>query len=110
MALFGRIKISLNENALIVINDTGTWSKKEEKTNLYGLCSMGTVHIKKIQESYGDAYVSEDEFAHQLDERRFVSYLKVAYPDLEQIYLHSLRTIRHGLTILQKYKKLPLWS
>jgi predicted O-methyltransferase YrrM len=105
IALFEKIDNSLNENALIIIHDTGTWNKKLIPKDYVPWIE----HMKK-QESSGDAHVNEEEFAHQPDERRFVNYLKVAYPDLEQIHFHSLRTIRHGLTILQKYKKLPLGS
>ena len=86
IALFEKINNSLSENALIIIHDTGTWNKKLIPKDYVPWVE----HMNKIRESYGDAHINEEEFAHQPDERRFVNYLKVAYPDLEQIHFHSL--------------------
>ncbi|KPK97166.1 MAG: hypothetical protein AMJ95_10490 [Omnitrophica WOR_2 bacterium SM23_72] len=103
-SLFKRIRPCLNENALVVIHDTGTWNRrlipKDYEPWQYYL------NWKKIIDE--GAVVNEVEFAHQPGERRFVNWIKRRYPEFEVVNFHSLNTVRHGLTLLQKYKKLEL--
>ena len=49
-----------------------------------------------------DGKLSGGEFAHQPDERRFVNWLIGSDESLNAIHLHTLNTVRHGLTIVQK--------
>jgi predicted O-methyltransferase YrrM len=46
-------------------------------------------------------------FEHQPDERAFVNWLLERHPEFAQIHFHSPRTIRHGITLLQRTAPLP---
>jgi hypothetical protein len=46
--------------------------------------------------------LTRDEYEHQPDERAFVNWLLDEHPELRQIHLHSRRTVRGGLTLLQR--------
>lgn len=94
--MFNKIKNSLNENALILIHDTGSWN----------IDYLGE-QIKNIP-SPGHYFLNKKEYLHQPDERWFVNYLRRHYPKFNQIHLHSLNTLRHGLTILQRNDFLQL--
>lgn len=82
---FEKIIPSLNDGAIIAIHDTGLWNEM-------------------IIDTQGK-FVSEG-YAHRPDEREFVNWIKETYPNFQQIHFHTLRQIRHGMTILQKYRKL----
>jgi predicted O-methyltransferase YrrM len=44
----------------------------------------------------------EDEYEHQPDERAFVNWILERHSEFAQIHLHSRRTVRCGLTLLQR--------
>ncbi len=102
--LFEKVKMMLSPNAIVAIHDTGTWNKSLLTTEH----SEWKRHINNIEQSEPRAHVNAIEFAHQPDERRFTNYLKVLYPEFQQIHFHTLNTTRHGLTILQRYRTLSL--
>lgn len=104
LKLFKKMRDSLKENALIIIHDTGTW-------NLDLLPKAFTPwshHMEAMQKRDPSARVTHAEFAHQPEERMFVNRLRNLYPEFQQVHVHALHTIRHGLTILQKAQELPL--
>lgn len=77
----------LSENAIIAVHDTGTWYK-------------GNV----FEIPYG--HDTDHGYLHCPGEVDFVNWIKENYPDYQQIHFHSTRQIRHGITLLQKYKGL----
>jgi len=77
----------LREDAIIVVHDTGAW-KENWWNRTYGKTMPDGRHL------------------HCVDERLFVNWVKEKYPEYQQIHLHSLTKIRHGITLLQKYIKL----
>lgn len=78
-------KLNLAENAIIAIHDTGLW--------------------KEVYESNGGIMTPEG-YAHQPHEREFVNWIKENHPEYQIINLHTQRAFRHGLTLIQKYRKL----
>jgi predicted O-methyltransferase YrrM len=78
---FKKIEPYLTDNALIVVHDTGTW--------------------KEMFEDNG-AYLIEEGYIHQPDERKFVNWLT----GWSKIHLHTHKVMRHGMTILQRNKEL----
>ena len=91
---FELVRPVLTDNAVIAIHDTGTWSKQ---------------HMRAVHNAFAatrrDQWLSDEEFAHQPEEREFVTYLLRQHPDFQCIHLHSANTLRHGLTILQSGKR-----
>jgi len=84
-ALFLKLKNTLTKEALVVVHDTGLW--KEAFVNTGG-------------------HMTIDGYAHQIGERRFVNWIKNEFPLFQSIHLHTMRKIRHGITILQSYNYL----
>lgn len=85
---FLNIKDNLSDKAIIVVHDTGTWAGG----NVFGA-------------DYGHA----DELGnwiHCPDELKFVNYISTTFPNFQQIHLHSSSEVRHGMTLLQLYKRL----
>ncbi len=101
--LFEKIRKYLSKEAIIAIHDTGSWNKE-----LAHEVPIFKNHIAQMRLEDSKSDINDFEFAHQPDERRFVNFIKLLHPEFQQIHLHSLNTIRHGLTILQPYKELPL--
>jgi len=102
--LFEKILNCLNQDTLVVIHDTGSWNKELIPKSY----TRWTEHMNYILDREPSALINDKEFVPQPDERRFVNYLRSKYPDFSQIHFHSLNTIRHGLTILQRTRKLPI--
>lgn len=48
-----------------------------------------------------------DEYEHQPDERAFVNWILDEHPELAQVHLHSRRTVRCGITLVQRRAALP---
>lgn len=78
----------LSEKAIIAVHDTGTW-----------------IGGNVFDAERGHAN-DKGEWVHCPEELAFVNWIKETYPDFQQIHLHSSRSVRHGITILQKYTKL----
>ena len=87
---FAAIEGLLAPRALVAIHDTGTWSR-----------SFFTGQFAGQGDTYPGKWTSEDEYAHQLDERRFVNWIGETRPQYGQIHFHSDRTRRDGMTLLQ---------
>lgn len=94
---FKRIQPILAERGVVLIHDTGTWPKKH----------FQAIH-HQVAHTKSNNWLNESEFEHQREEREFVNYLAHAYPDYVQVHFHSLNTIRHGITMLQKAGPLPI--
>ena len=87
---FLKIKDCMSPKAILAIHDTGTWIGG----NIFN-AEMGMANAK-------------GEWIHCPDEIRFVNWLADEFPQWHQIHLHSSRSVRHGITILQKFEKLSL--
>lgn len=84
-ATFRKLEPLLNDDALIIVHDTGLWKDKLMDT--------------------GGQFV-DGGYAHRPQERLFVNWIHEYHPEFQQIHLHTLHENRHGLTVLQKYKTL----
>ncbi len=86
---FAQILPHLKEGAIIAVHDTGVWEKNWwNRTVGYGLPNGHWVHCP--------------------DEIHFVNWLTKEHPDFQQIHLHALTKVRHGMTLLQKSYKLEV--
>jgi len=94
-ATFERLEELLAEDAIIVVHDTGTWPAH----------LIAGPHAEWAA-GKPDGWLSADEFVNEPDEREFVNWLRDAHPEFAQIHLHSTRVIRHGLTVLQRSRRL----
>jgi predicted O-methyltransferase YrrM len=80
-------------DAILAIHDTGTVPRE--------LFPPGHWLLDNRERWVGD------EYEHQPDEREFVNWIRDTYPEFAQLHLHSRRTIRCGLTLLQRSAPLP---
>jgi predicted O-methyltransferase YrrM len=89
---FQRIEGLLAPRAVVAVHDTGAWARDR--------IQLSPMAITYTQEN-ADHWLPSGDFAHRPDERRFVNWVGEARPDFGQIHLHSVHTLRHGLTLLQ---------
>jgi predicted O-methyltransferase YrrM len=92
-ATFGKLLPMMAPNATLAVHDTGSIPR--------ALVPEGHWTLDVTEQWTGD------EYEHQPDERAFVNWLLDIHPEFAQIHLHSLRTFRHGLTLLQRSAPLP---
>lgn len=92
---FGKIKACLAPSALIIVHDTGLWHKNH----------FQPIHHEFVQTMSG-RWLDESRYAHQPGERRFIDWIQENHPGFQAIHFHSLRTLRHGFTILQCHPRL----
>jgi predicted O-methyltransferase YrrM len=97
VATFERLLPLLAPQAVVAVHDTGTWNPRY----------MERLHVEHV-EARPDRWVAADEYAHQPEEREFVNWLRDRYPEFAQMHLHTLETLRHGLTLLQRSGPLPI--
>lgn len=88
----------LSETALVAVHDTGVWKKSV----------MTRLHREYAGKVADGVWLDEETYSHQAGERAFVNWIAERYPEFGAVHLHSERTIRNGLTILQRKKRLPL--
>ena len=86
----------LSHDGVIAIHDTGAWARS----------AFGPLH-QAIARETPHLWATPDLFEHQRGERAFVNWILDARPELAQIHLHSRRTVRHGMTLLQRTAPLP---
>ncbi len=92
---FERLQGLLAEDAIVVVHDTGSWRADLIRT-----------HHARWARDHPAGWVSEHEYLHQPEEREFVNWVRDAHPEWAQIHLHTTRVIRHGLTLLQRSRRL----
>lgn len=95
---FRNLEPSVAERGVVVVHDTGTWATSV----------LDPSQQQELARDYPDYWLSPDEFAHRPDERRFVNWIGETYPDFSALHLHTLRTMRHGMTVLQRTGPLPV--
>lgn len=84
---FNKLIPLLKDKAIIAVHDTGAWYNG----NVFEL---------------NHGYNSANGWVHCPGEVEFVNWIKDIYPEFQQIHFHSSRQVRHGITLLQKYKRL----
>lgn len=94
---FGRLAPAMKQGAVLAVHDTGTWHRSQ----------MNEAHLAWARGSTG-AWISSDEFSAWPEERRFVRWIIDHHPGWSSLHLHSDRTLRHGLTLLQKPLARPM--
>jgi len=92
---FAAILPCLAPDAIIAVHDTGTWARSQ----------MQSVHTQFAEGKPGD-WINPDEFQHERDEREFVNWIITDYP-FHALHFHTLRCIRHGMTLLARKNILP---
>jgi predicted O-methyltransferase YrrM len=86
-ATFARLLPMLSPRAIIAVHDTGTWPRRFVPAGHWWL---GT----------DDGWIG-DEREVMPGERAFVNWLLDEHPQFAQLHVHSTRTARYGLTLLQ---------
>ena len=94
-ATFERILPQLSPDAMIAVHDTGLWHRKD----------LLPLHERFMKEVPG-VWVDQDHYAHQPGEREFIDWVLERYPEFGAIHLHSTCTLRHGLSLLQRQRRL----
>jgi hypothetical protein len=94
-ATFERILPCLADEAMIAVHDTGLWHRKD----------FTPLHESFTKEVIGE-WVSDELYAHQPGERAFIDWIVDYHPQFAAIHLHSTASLRHGLTLLQKQRRL----
>jgi predicted O-methyltransferase YrrM len=87
-AAFERLRELIAPRAVIAIHDTGAIPRAFVPPGHW------TMELPDQWSAAG--------YEHQPDERAFVNWLLDAHPEYSQIHLHSARTVRHGVTLLQR--------
>ena len=86
---FARLRAMMAPNAILAIHDTGTVPRR-----LLEAMDHWALHI---EEGW-----MEDEYEVQSGERAFVNWVLESHPEFAQLHLHSKRTMRCGITLLQR--------
>jgi predicted O-methyltransferase YrrM len=92
-----RLHELLAPDALVAVHDTGVWARN---------------HLTPSQKTFielrnADYWLTDDVYVHQPDERRFVNWIREQH-GFAMVQLQSQRTLRHGLTLLQRSAPLPI--
>jgi predicted O-methyltransferase YrrM len=95
-ATFERLLDVMAEKALLVVHDTGTLPRD----------LIPPTH-RDIARALPDRWIRDKEYEHVPSERAFVNWILDTQPEFAQIHLHSSRTPRWGLTLLQRSSPLP---
>lgn len=93
-ATFGRLLDLMADRAVLAVHDTGT-------------VPHDLIPADHGAHAVADQWIGDREFEPQPDERGFVNWILDCHPDFAQIHLHSSRTVRWGLTLLQRSIPLP---
>jgi predicted O-methyltransferase YrrM len=93
---FRKLEGSLSEGAVIVVHDTGTWAKE----------FFSPVHAQQAANTPAN-WISPTEYQPCKGEREFVNWVLTACPGFSELHLHSNRTLRNGMTLIQKSRPLP---
>jgi predicted O-methyltransferase YrrM len=95
---FARLEPLLATDGIVAVHDTGTWRREQ-------MLALHHAHAAVV----GDVgWLSEDEFQHQPDERRFVNWVLEDHGGFDVIHFHTTAVVRHGLTLLQRRRPLQV--
>lgn len=88
---FDRVAPAMTEGGILAVHDTGVWLRSQ----------MDAAHLAWAEASDG-VWIGPNEFSPWPEERRFVRWVVDEHPGWAPLHLHTTRTLRHGLTLLQK--------
>lgn len=93
---FRRLLPALAPDAIVAVHDTGLWARPFflPKHHSYA-------------QGRDERWLTPDLYAHQVEEREFVNWIAEEHPEFAQIHFHTTRALRHGLTLLQRQRRLP---
>jgi hypothetical protein len=97
IATFVRIVSHLAPEAMVAIHDTGLWHRSH----------FAPIHEQFTREMPGE-WRDEDLYAHQPGERAFIDWIVTEHPEFSAIHFHSVRTLRHGFSLLQRKRRLSV--
>jgi predicted O-methyltransferase YrrM len=92
---FERLLPQLSDRALVAVHDTGLWHRAHLKQTHLDFT------VSPVGRGLG-RWLDADRYQPVVEEREFVNELRQRHPEFAQIHLHSARTHRNGLTLLQK--------
>jgi len=92
---FRRIVPHLATEGMLAVHDTGLWPREH----------FQSIHHEFEREMPGE-WVTENLYAHQPGERRFIDWILSEYPEFSAIHFHSTGTLRHGFSLLQRKRVL----
>jgi len=95
IATFEALHGLLAEDALVVVHDTGLWARS---------CFGPTQ--ERFAAAHSEGWLSPDRYGHRPEEREFVNWLLDNHPEFGRLQLESTRTLRHGMTLLQRQGRL----
>ena len=87
---FAAIRPHLAPGALVAVHDTGVWSPE----------FLSEPH-REFMRTMPVELTASGAVIHQPGERDFVRWVLETHPGFQALHLHSRRTLRHGLTLLQ---------
>ena len=90
---FERLLDVMSPTAVVAVHDTGTVAGR-------------FIEDWRVERSMPERWIG-DEYEHQPAERAFVNWIRAEHPEFAQLHLHTHRTPRHGLTLLQRSAPLP---
>jgi predicted O-methyltransferase YrrM len=90
---FERLLALMAPRAILAVHDTGAVTR--------ALVPAGHPVLDRVDRWAGDAYEGEP------GERAFVNWVLQEHPEFAQVHLHSERTLRCGVTLLQRSAPLP---
>jgi predicted O-methyltransferase YrrM len=88
---FAQLLPLLAPRAIVAVHDTGTWAVDR----------MLPSH-RSVTATEPHGWLSSSEFQHRREERLFMNWIAEEHPEFAQLHLHTLSTLRHGLTLLQR--------
>jgi len=95
---FARLLPLLAPDGLIAIHDTGTWAKKFFEPS----------QVERGRTAASEDWLNADEFQPAKAEREFVNWVLDEHREFSVINLNTLNTMRNGITLIQRTRKLPV--
>jgi hypothetical protein len=101
---FSRLLPIMSPDAILAVHDTGTIPRRLVQPDAVPseLAMVGEWWLAHPEVGW-----IGDEREVESDERAFVNWVLEEHPDFSQIHLHTTRTFRYGLTLLQRSTALP---
>jgi len=117
---FEKLLPVLTDDAIVAIHDTGVWGKKFLDENMGNADAKdwwdaNMEFLKKYLNWTGDLVLrgegAEQYYIHPAhnNERKFVNWLMDAHPEWGIMNFHSLNTLRMGITMMQRQRKLDVF-
>mmetsp|Transcript_198 Transcript_198/g.443 ORF Transcript_198/g.443 Transcript_198/m.443 type:complete len:121 (-) Transcript_198:52-414(-) len=106
--IFLAIQPLLAEAAVVAVHDTAAWAMP-----IIDSSPAGRSWLLKLQENdnarwrvYGAGAKRHVLHPSSRQERRFVNWVRGAYPEYMQVHLQTTRYLNKGITLLQRYHRL----